>query len=415
MEGFIAENITNADKLEQYYRENPSQFKTEFNLLYPRIKGTGVADFWHQRLHYEKPTASAVNKSEIWFVVIAAFLAGWVVKIPDIFHLTEDVFFQKNISFVVFPFLIAYFIWKRKLTSKKIIFPAITVLISVIYINLLPEASKSDAVFLSCIHLPILLWTLLGYAFTGRNYRGVALRIDYLKFNGDFLVMTAVIMASAMLFTAITMGLFKMINVDIQEIYFKYIALWGIASVPLVSTYLLQNNPSIVNKVSPTIVKIFTPLVTVLLFAYLIAVLYTVKDPYNDREFLLLFNILLIAVLAIIFFSIAEASSHNKKNMQLLLLLMLSFLTIIINFIALTAIGFRIMQFGFTPNRLAVLGSNLLIFVNLILVSIQLLKTVQRKNQLEHIEKSMVSYLPIYGAWAAFVLFFFPMIFGFHN
>ena len=42
-------------------------------------------------------------------------------------------------------------------------------------------------------------------------------------------------MASCFIFTAITMGLFKMINIDIQEVYFQYIAVWG-----AVIAYVLQ-------------------------------------------------------------------------------------------------------------------------------------------------------------------------------
>ena len=414
MKTFILENLDNPQQLEKYYRENPKSFDIEFHSIYSDIKGKSVADYWFARLNYQKPDVSVIDKKEIAFVVVAAILAGFVAKLPAIFHLQEDVFFQKNISFVVFPFLIAYFLWKAHRPVKGFIVPGLVVLLSAIYINVLPEAAKSDAVFLSSIHLPIVLWMVLGYAFTSRDYRDTGLRIHYLKFNGDYLVMTAVIVAAGMIFTGITVGLFSMIKIDIKEFYFNYVFIWGSASVPLVSVYLLQNNPTIVNKVSPTVARIFTPLVLILLFVYLIAVVYTRKDPYNDREFLLLFNVLLIAVMAIIFFSIAEASHHPRKRFHLIMLLMLSFLSILVNLVALSAIGFRIMQWGISPNRLAVLGSNLLIFIHLIKVGYRLFKSIQQGTDLNDIQQEMVSYLPIYGVWAIFVVFFFPLIFGVH-
>jgi hypothetical protein len=415
MQQAILDNINNPHQLELFYRENPALFTTAFDSVYVDVKGNTIADCWFERLNYKKEESYAVNKREMLLVVLAAIIAGFVAKLPAIFHLNEENFFEKNLSFIVFPFLIAYFSWKQQLTFKRMLFPVMVVLLSVIYINLLPVVEKSDVLFLATIHLPIVLWIALGFTFTGNDYKNPSLRINYLRFNGDFLVMTAVIMASCMIFTGITMGLFKMINIDIQEVYFQYIAVWGAASIPLVATYLLQHNPSMVNKVSPTIAKIFTPLVLVLLLTYLIAVAYTGKDPYNDREFLLIFNVLLIAVMAIIFFSIAEAAQHTKKDFQLIMLLMLSVLTIIVNVVALSAIGFRIMQWGFSPNRLAVLGSNLLIFVNLMRVSFQLFKSIRGNQEIERIEKSIVSYLPVYGAWAAFVAFLFPLIFGIHR
>lgn len=415
MQKDILDNINNPQQLEQLYRGNPALFKTVFNSVYSNVQGDGVADCWFERLNYKQDESKAVNRNEILLVVIASILAGFIAKLPAIFHLNEENFFEKNLSFIVFPFLIAYFSWKEQLTLKRMSFPIIVVLVSVIYINLLPAVGKSDVLFLTTLHLPILQWIALGFTFTGQDYKNPSLRINYLRFNGDFLVMTAVIMASCFIFTAITMGLFKMINIDIQEVYFQYIAVWGAVSIPLVATYLLQNNPSMVNKVSPTIARIFTPLVLVLLLTYLIAVAYTGKDPYNDREFLLIFNVLLIAVMAIIFFSIAEASQHTKKGFQLIMLLLLSILTIVVNLVALSAIGFRIMQWGFSPNRLAVLGSNLLIFVNLMRVSFQLLKSIRGNQQIEDIENSIVSYLPVYGAWAVFVSFLFPLIFGIHR
>jgi uncharacterized membrane protein YhdT len=84
---------------------------------------------------------------------------------------------------------------------------------------------------------------------------------------------------------------------DIQTFYFEQIAVWALAAMPILSTYLIQNNPELVNKVSPTIAKIFTPIVFITLLVFLITLMYTQKDIYNDRNFLLVFNIVLIGVM----------------------------------------------------------------------------------------------------------------------
>jgi hypothetical protein len=181
----------------------------------------------------------------------------------------------------------------------------------------------------------------------------------------------------------------------------------------MTATYLLQNNPQLINKVSPIIAKIFTPLVFINLLVYLTAVIYTGKYPYNDRNLLLVFNVLLIGVMALILFSVAEAGKNNKGLFNLFLLFALSFLTIIINSIALAAISYRILEFGITPNRIAVLGGNILIFIHLLMVSYKLFKTVRGKAEIEAVETSIALFLPVYSIWTAIIIFVLPFIFNF--
>jgi hypothetical protein len=225
--------------------------------------------------------------------------------------------------------------------------------------------------------------------------------------------MTAIILLAGGLFSALTINLFSLIDIHIEEFYFKNIVVWGLAASPIVGTYLVQTNPQLVNKVSPVIAKIFTPFVLVTLVVYLVAVIYTGKDPYNDREFLLIFNMLLIGVMAITFFSIAESSKSSGTKITTLMLFALSIVTIVVNGIALSAIVFRISEWGITPNRLAVLGSNILILLNLLYMSYRLLKTIKDKNEIENVENSIAFFLPVYSLWTMIVTFLFPFVFNF--
>ena len=161
------------------------------------------------------------------------------------------------------------------------------------------------------------------------------------------------------------------------------------------------------------IAKIFSPLVLVMLLIYLVAMAYSGKDPYNDREFLLIFNVLLIGVMAIIFFSVAETSKAQKSNAEIWILFLLCLITVIVNGIALSAILFRISEWGITPNRMAVLGGNILILINLLLVSVQLFRVLSKKAAISGVGKTIASYLPVYAAWTIVVTFLFPLLFWF--
>ncbi|MBW4889945.1 hypothetical protein KXQ82_09470 [Mucilaginibacter sp. HMF5004] len=406
-------HLNDPKQLEKMYRAGKVPFKQAFAELYPEVSGTPIADFWHERLSFENEEINRGTSRDMILLVIAALLAGFIAKIPAIFSISEDFFYPRNIGFVIFPLLTTYFAWKNKLSNSKIAFVAGATVTGLLFINLLPDAKNSDSLILSCIHLALFLWSVLGFAFVGETGNNQEKRLGYLKYNGDLAVITALILIAGGIMSAITVGLFSIIGLHIEKFYFQNIAIIGLAAAPIVGTYLTQTNPQLVGKVSPVIAKLFSPLVAVMLVVYLTAMIFSNKNPYNDREFLIIFNALLIGVMAIIFFSVAETTKDIKSNLQIWVLFILAILTIIVNGVALSAILFRISEWGLTPNRVTVLGGNVLILINLLLVSVQLFKTLNRKTELAAVGKVTSSYLPVYMIWAAIITFILPFVFGF--
>ena len=409
----ILTNIENPRELEKLYRDNRTAFKTEFNLLYPELTDNKLADYWNERLNYESSEISWGSNSELTFVIIASLLAGIIAKLPAILNINPELFYRRNAGFIVFPILTAYFIWRKSLSTKKIVSAGAAFLIAVIFINLLPADNKSATLILSCIHLPLFLWAVLGFTYVGDNIRSCHNRLDFLRYNGDLVIMSTLLAIAGGILTGITLGLFSVIGFNIQKFYFDYIAIFGGAALPIAATYITQTNPKFVNKVSPVIAKIFSPLVLIMLVVYLTAILFSGKDPYNDRDFLMVFNFLLIGVMAIILFSVAGTFKKNENRTGNFILFALSIVTIIVNGIALSAILFRISEWGMTPNRLAVLGGNILILSNLFMVTFRLFKTVFKKAGNSEVENSIAMFLPIYILWTIIVTFIFPLIFQF--
>ncbi|WP_375447831.1 hypothetical protein [uncultured Fibrella sp.] len=409
----ILTHLDDPNQLEKLYRTNKAPFKREFSVLYPTLKGNILADFWHERLSYESDEINWGTGRELAVIILASLVAGFIAKLPTLFAIDEEFFYSRHIGFIIFPVLTAYFAWKNKLSVGKIAAIAGTVLVGLIFINFLPDNKKSDTLLLSCIHLLVVLWAITGLSFVGDAKNNVERRLGYLKYNGDLVVMTTLILIAGGIMTGITIGLFYLIGFDIRQFYFENVVLFGLPAAPIVGTYLTQANPQLVGKVSPVIAKLFSPLVLVMLLVYLVAIAYSGKDPYNDREFLLIFNLLLIGVMAIIFFSVAEASKASKSQAEIWILFLLSAVTILVNGIALSAILFRISELGITPNRTAVLGSNVLILINLLMVTAQLYKALSKKSDLTGVGKSIATYLPVYCLWAIVVTFLFPLLFGF--
>ena len=409
----IITNLDNPRQLEKLYRDNKATFKREFNLIFPDIQESPTAQIWNERLNFENEEISWGTSNELTFVIVASFIAGLIAKIPEFTPIKADFFYPRNMAFIVFPLLTAYFSWRQNIQPKKLLIISVAILVSVFYINFLPNNSKSDTLILACIHLPLFLWAVLGFTFVGDNLKNYHNRLDFIRYNGDLVVMTTIILIAGAIMTGITLGLFSLIKLEISEFYFKNIVVWGFTASPIVGTYLVQTNPQLVNKVSPVIAKVFTPLILSTLIIYLLAVIGTGKDPYNDRDFLLIFNLLLIGVMAIILFSIAETSEKSESKIGIWLLFGLAIVTVIVNGIALSAILFRISEWGITPNRLAVLGGNILILTNLLIVAFRLFKTIKDSNEKDNIEKSIATFLPIYSIWTIIVTFIFPIIFNF--
>jgi uncharacterized membrane protein YozB (DUF420 family) len=413
MKDEILKYINDTKQLEKLFRTNKGYFKREFNTLYPELKGNPLADFWNERLNYESDEIIWGTRRELLFVIIVSAVAGVIAKLPAFLSISEEFFYPRNIGFIIFPALMAYFAWKNGLSTGKIAFIVSLTLAGLIFINFLPDVKKSDTLILSCLHLLIFLWSILGFAFVEEIKNNDEKRLGYLKYNGDLVVMTTLILIAGAIMTGITIGLFSLLGFNIERFYFEYVVISGLPAAPILGTYLTQTNPQLVGKVSPVIAKIFSPLVLVMLVIYLVAMVYSGKDPYNDREFLLIFNALLIGVMAIIFFSVAETSRATKSRTEIWVLFLLSAVTIIVNGIALSAILFRISEGGITPNRAAVLGSNVLILIHLLLVAAQLFKVLSKKRDITGVGKAIAFYLPLYGAWATIVTFLFPFLFGF--
>jgi len=409
----ILTHLNDPKQLEKLYRSDKPAFKRAFKSLYPELKDNTLAIYWNERLNYTGGEISWGTSKDLVFVLVASLLAGLIAKLPSILSIDEDFFYPRNIGFIVFPLLMAYFAWENQLAKIKIGIITGVLLLSLIYINCLPDVKKSDTLTLSCIHLPLLLWFILGFVFVGNQEFIGKKRLGFLIYNGDLIVMTTLILIAGGILSGMTVGLFSLIGFHIEEFYFENVGIFGLAAAPLVGTYLTQTNPQLVSKVSPVIAKIFSPLVLVMLLIYLAAIIYSGKDPYNDREFLLIFNVLLIGVMAIIFFSIAETTQISKSRAEIWVLCLLSVITILVGGIALSAILFRISAWGITPNRAAVLGSNLFMLINLVLITVQVFRVLSNRTDISAVGRIIAVYLPIYCLWAFIVTFLFPLLFGF--
>lgn len=350
------------------------------------------------------------NKKEIALLIVLSLFAGVLVKFPTWMGLYEDIFYRRNFAFVFLPGLSIYFGIKNKFSKTKLFMLVSLAILSAIFTNAIPGNDTNDAFIMSCVHMFILWYFIMGISYVGSITERLDKRIEFIKFLGELAIVSALIMAAIGLLSGMTIALFSLIDLQIEVFYFQNIAIWGIVAVPFLASSILYNNPKILASIPALIARIFSPLVLVMLSIYLVAIYATGKDPYNDREFLFIFNLLLIGVMALIVFSTGFNNVRMPK-FQSMVLFLLAGITLVVCGIALSAIVFRITEWGITPNRTAVLGSNVLIFVHLLLVFKTLFAYHFQKKESNSLDRTIAIYLPVYLAWIAFVVFLFPFLF----
>ena len=413
----IKANLRNPEILEKIYRDDRKAFKAAFEKVYPEIESDETAKFWKVRLEYDNKAEilKSFTLSEIATVLIICFITAFLIKIPGLFQtgFSDEVFYQKNAAIIVFLGLTFYTIRISKISeSKSLIITALAFLIPAIYVNLLPSDSPGASVNLVYIHLPLLMWFMYGVVYTGYDLKNHEKRISFIKYNGDLAIIYALIAIAGGLLTAITIGLFDSIGLNIEKFYSENIIITGAVAAPVVAAFIIEKYPTLVSKTAPMIAVIFSPLVLITLIVFLISIAVTGKDPYNDRDFLLMFNLMLLGVMGIIIFSVSGTSVVRNQKFNAIVLFVLSVITIIIDLIALSAIFYRLGEYGLTPNRLAVLVSNILVLINLTLIMTNLYRINFKKAEFKTVEKSVSKFLPVYLLWIIIVIFGFPVIFG---
>lgn len=413
----IKKKIDDPEQLENLYRANEKEFEKSFFAVFPEIQAFPGARFWKARLDFQaaKSASPGIKKADLLILFVACAITGLLIELPKLFHLgiPETVFFQRNAGLIALFGLSLYsFLTKDSVKTKQVLFALFVFLASALYINLLPVDVKSDSILLAYIHLPLMIWCLYGIIFIDFDTRSRARRMEYLKYNGDLAILLAIIAITGGILTAVTIGLFAAIEVQIENFYMDYIVLVGLVSAPIAGTYIARTFPFVVNKIAPLIASIFSPIVLITLVIYLASIAVTGKDPYTNRDFLMVFNLMLLGVMAIIVFSVSESPVNGKQRFPEFILFALSIVTMIIDLVALSAIVYRLAEFGFTPNRIAVLGSNVLIFVHLILIMLDLYRVNFKSKNIKQVELTITNYLPVYALWTVFMVFALPALFG---
>jgi hypothetical protein len=346
-----------------------------------------------------------------------AVAAAGAIEIPTLFGIRFDSahagFWIRNVTLFVLPLLTAYFAWKRNLERRTITLLGVAFVAAALLANVYPFRANGSTATLTGLHLAIGLWLVVGIAYASNRWRQVAGRMDFIRFSGELFIYYALIALGGIVLTVSLLMIFEAIGLHAEWFIHSWLIPCGAAGAVLVASWLVEAKQSVIENMAPVLTRLFTPLFAALLVTFLGALLWTGRASAIQRDVLIAFDVLLVIVLGLLLYSVSardpEAPRGLFDGMQVVLVVS----ALLADAVALWAIAGRITDLGFTPNRLATLGVNVILLVNLAWSAVLYVRFLRGRAPFTTIERWQTTYLPVYAVWAAIVVIVFPPAFGF--
>jgi hypothetical protein len=367
------------------------------------------------------------GRAEIIVVLSLAVAAALAVKVPALFGLQlspdEEVppFYFRNASLFVFPLLAVYFMWKRGWNAMSGLWLALPFAAGAVFANVYPwetsvvdNAPKgSDTEVLTILHLPIALWLAVGFAYVRGRWFDDGGRMNFVRFSGELAIYYVLIALGGGVVTGFTAMLFSAIDMNPAPFIGPWLLPCGAAGAVIIGSWLVEAKQSVIENMAPVLTRLFTPLFTILLLAFLATMAWT-GNPINvKREVLIGFDLLLAVVVGLVLYAASARDPQAPPDFFDGLQLLLVVSALVVDGVALAAIAARISEFGFTPNRVAALGENLILLVNLAWSAWLYARFLLHRGSFAALERWQIAYLPVYVVWAGLVVVMFPPVFGY--
>jgi hypothetical protein len=360
----------------------------------------------------EEPTRAAGGWLEPFlFGALAAIviqIARLIADFPD----EEPRWFGRNLSLFVLPFLAAYFARRRELDPRKWVLAAAPFALAALVVNLYPWDADSDTEVLVALSLPVALWFAVAYPYMGGTIRSHERRMDFVRFSGEWFIYYVLIALGGGVLMGLTAAILEPAGIDPDTI-----AAWvlpsGAAGAVIVAAWLVESKQRVVENMAPVLTMLFTPLFAVMLAAAVVVYAATGLGDAFDRDLVSVFDALLVVVLALVLYGMSAREPSASPNWMDRIQLVAVVSALVLDVMVLAAMIARIGDLGFTPNRTAALGLNLVLLVNLAGAAWLSARFLTGRSRLHRLERWQTSYLPVFALWAAAVVVTLPPLFGF--
>jgi hypothetical protein len=375
---------------------------------------------WKQLvLAHETDAPANTGRNELFVVLGLAAAAAIAVKAPALFghpinpNENFPLFYARNASLFVFPLLTGYFMWKRGSNRVRGLWFAMAFAAGAVLANVFPFPSGSETEVLTALHLPIALWLTVGFAYVGGRWFDNGGHMNFVRFSGELAIYYVLIALGGLVATLFTFMMFRSIGMNPDWFVAGWLIPCGAAGAVLIGSWLVEAKQSVIENMAPVLTRVFTPLFTMLLLVFLATMAWTGSPINVKREVLIGFDLLLTVVVGLVLYAASARDPQARPDFFDALQLALVVSALVIDGVALYAIAARISEFGFTPNRVAALGENIILLVNLTGSAWLYARFLRHRSSFAALERWQIAYLPVFSVWAAVVVLVFPPLFGY--
>jgi hypothetical protein len=363
-----------------------------------------------------EPRAAARTDAIVAFGLAAA--AVLAIKVPALFGIqlhenADQGFYARNLSLFVLPLLTGYFAWKRRLTPATLRWLAVAFVAAAVFANAYPFALGGHTEVLTTLHLPIALWLAVGIAYAGGRWSEVAGRMDFIRFSGELFIYYVLIALGGGVLSAFIAMIFLAVGIDVETFLESWLLPCAAMGAVVIGSWLVEAKQSVIENMAPVLTRLFTPLFAAVLVTFLGTLLWTGRGVDIERNVLIAFDLLLVVVLGLLLYSVSARDPRSPPGAVDVVQVVLVISALLADAVALWAIAARITEFGFSPNRVAALGENVVLLVNLAWSAVLYIRFLRRRASFTELERWQTDYLPVYAVWAAIVVIAFPPVFGY--
>ena len=363
-----------------------------------------------------EPEEEAELLGEGWLdVLVLAISAAVVIQVARLatgFPDAESTWFERNLGLFVLPFLAAYFARRRELDVRGWLSTAAPFVVAAVVVNLYPYDTDSNTEILVALHLPVVLWFVVAFPYMGGALRSHERRMDFVRFTGEWFIYYVLIALGGGVLMALTAGILQPTGVDVDRVA-EWVMPSGAAGAIVVAAWLVESKQRVIENMAPVLSMLFTPLFAVMLACAAVVYAVTGLGDAFDRELVSVFDALLLVVLGLVLYGLsAREPSTSPSWMDAVQLIAVAF-ALLLDVLVLGAMIARIGDLGFTPNRTAALGLNLVLLVNLAGAAFLSARFLRRRSTLHRLERWQTAYLPVFALWAAAVVVVLPPLYGF--
>jgi hypothetical protein len=360
----------------------------------------------------EPPNRTDRRLIEPLIFAVAAAVAVTVARIAAGFPGEESSWLFRNASLLVLPFLAGYFARRRCITPRRLALMAAPAVIAAVVVNIYPFAADSATEALAAGHLAVVLWFVVAYAYVSGEIGSHERRMDFVRFTGEWIIYYALIALGGGVLMGLTAGILEPAGIDAERVI-EWVVPMGAAGAVVVAAWLVEAKQHVVENMAPVLTMVFTPLFAMMLIVATLVYSFTVLGGAFDRELLAIFDVLMVVVLGLVLYGMSAREPSQSAGWMDRIQLVAVVSALLLDLFVLGAMLARVGDLGFTPNRTAALGLNLLLLVNLSGTAWWSGRFLSGRSAYHRLERWQTSYLPFFGVWAATVVIVLPLVFDF--